>query len=116
MELDQLDRKPRWRRKGRPRKAKAIPRLLSPATEEAITRFRKWKEPDEVLPGRFGLRVFLLRIRQGMTQQDLAARAGLSTSAIKKIEGGRSDDGVRLNNVFAIRRALGVTMAELVPG
>lgn len=54
-----------------------------------------------------------LRRRRGLTQEDLAERAKLSLSVVKKIEGGRS---ARMETYHQLARALGVqTMVFVAP-
>jgi len=52
-----------------------------------------------------GAQIRDLRRRRGLTQEDLAAKAGLSRDVIKKIESGGS---ARMSTYHAIARALGV--------
>jgi transcriptional regulator with XRE-family HTH domain len=58
-------------------------------------------------------RVRQARERAGLSQQALAVRAGLSLSALVKIEGGRNEDP-RLSTVRALSAALGVAIDDLV--
>lgn len=55
--------------------------------------------------GTIGAQIRDLRRRRGLTQEDLAAKAGLSRDVIKKIESGGS---ARMSTYHAIARALGV--------
>ncbi|MFE4664622.1 helix-turn-helix domain-containing protein [Streptomyces sp. NPDC056716] len=47
-----------------------------------------------------------LRRARGLSQEQLAHRAGLSVGPVRRIEQG--DDGVRMETLHAIARALGV--------
>jgi transcriptional regulator with XRE-family HTH domain len=53
------------------------------------------------------------RLRQGLTQPQLAARAGLSRFTITRLETGKHQPTRAVKTVLAI--ALGVTPAELFP-
>jgi transcriptional regulator with XRE-family HTH domain len=53
-----------------------------------------------------------LRTAAGLTQQDLAVKAGLSMSAVAHLEGGRIPDP-RLSTLKALARALGVSLDDL---
>ncbi len=53
------------------------------------------------------------RAMLGMTQADLAARAGLSATALNSIERGASDP--RASNLAAIQRALEAAGVEFIP-
>jgi transcriptional regulator with XRE-family HTH domain len=61
-----------------------------------------------------GLGSMIRRIREsrGMTLEDLAHRAELTTNFIVSIENGERD--VALTTVFALANGLGVTMGELM--
>ncbi|GAB3444229.1 helix-turn-helix domain-containing protein [Streptomonospora sediminis] len=62
-----------------------------------------------------GDRVAELRNRRGLTQEQLADRAGLSVNLIRKIEQNRG--GARMESYHAIARAMGViTLMFAVPG
>jgi transcriptional regulator with XRE-family HTH domain len=58
-----------------------------------------------------GLAVRQLREQRSLTQEDIAHEAGLTTSAISKIERGHSNPS--WSTVRSIAVALGVTTAEL---
>jgi transcriptional regulator with XRE-family HTH domain len=60
----------------------------------------------------FGSRVRELRVKVGISQADLAHRAGLHPTYISGIERGRRNVG--LLNIIALSRALGVQPAELL--
>ena len=49
----------------------------------------------------------------GMTQQDLAVKAGLSVSNLSQIEQGKKEDP-RISTVSALARTLGVTVDQLL--
>ena len=59
------------------------------------------------------LRLKRLRDAAGLTQQELANRAGLSISAVVQIEGGRKNDP-RLSTLHALALGLGVPVTELI--
>ncbi|MGW2086642.1 helix-turn-helix domain-containing protein [Streptomyces sp. NPDC001880] len=48
----------------------------------------------------------------GLSQEQLAHRAGLSVGPVRKIEQG--DDGVRMETLHALARALGVKTSNLM--
>jgi len=58
-----------------------------------------------------GKRLKALRRRRGMTQSDLARRAGLSLGYLARLELGRHDPS--LTTVRKLARALKVTVADL---
>jgi transcriptional regulator with XRE-family HTH domain len=53
-----------------------------------------------------------LRTAAGLTQQQLAVKAGLSMSAVAHLEGGRIPDP-RVSTLLALAKALGVTLDQL---
>lgn len=59
---------------------------------------------------RFGLGIRALRRRRGWTQDKLAAEAGISRSAIQRVERGRADD-VAVEKLMRITAALGATIS-----
>ena len=59
---------------------------------------------------RFGLGIRALRRRRGWTQEKLAAEAGISRSAIQRIERGHADD-VAVEKLMRITAALGATIS-----
>lgn len=65
--------------------------------------------PDETL----ARAVRLLRRERGLTQPQLAAKAGIGEATVKRIERG---DGARRSTVRALARALGVRESELIEG
>jgi transcriptional regulator with XRE-family HTH domain len=60
----------------------------------------------------FKERLRTLRLKAGLTQMDLATAAGLTLSAITKIEAGEIANP-RFNTVKALAKALGCTLDEL---
>lgn len=65
-------------------------------------------EPKEVLASN----VRRLRTSTGLSQEELAARAGLHRTYISSVERGQRN--VSLENIFAIARALGCDPRELI--
>jgi transcriptional regulator with XRE-family HTH domain len=63
-----------------------------------------------------GERVRGARKRQGLTQHELAAAAGVSVSLVRKLEQGDYDNGLRLETAHRLAVALGVTTSALVAG
>ncbi len=61
---------------------------------------------------RFGSRLRRLRQSQGLTQERLAERAGVSPDSVRRIETGRTNPSLVFLSDLA--RGLGVTVAELV--
>ena len=62
---------------------------------------------------RIGARIVMLRKQAGMTQEELANRAGLQRTHVGRIEAGRY--AVTLETVQAIAQALGMTVDIVVP-
>jgi XRE family transcriptional regulator, fatty acid utilization regulator len=58
-------------------------------------------------------RITELRLAAGMTQQELAVKAGLSISNLSQIEQGKRKDP-RISTVSALAAALGVDVTELL--
>ena len=63
---------------------------------------------------RFGERVRKLRLERGLTQEALAARAGLHSTYVGGIE--RGERNVGLDNIIKLARALGEHPAALFSG
>ncbi len=63
--------------------------------------------------GTLGERLGMMRRLCGLTQEQLAEKAGLSISAVRKLEHGRRD-GVRMATLTALAGALGVEAGELL--
>lgn len=61
---------------------------------------------------RIALAVLQIRLAQGLSQRELAERAGLSRSRIKRIE--RLQDPLRLSTLAAVAKGLGVDPVVLV--
>lgn len=62
----------------------------------------------------FGARVRFLRQQAGLSQERLAAKAGLHTTYISGVE--RGEYNVSLQNIVKLARALGVPVTELFGG
>ena len=60
---------------------------------------------------RFGERVRKLRQSKGLSQEDLAFKAGMHRTYLGGIERGERNPSLR--NIAAIAKALGVTLSEL---
>ena len=63
-------------------------------------------------PKRFGERLKALRERRGLTQEALAAKAGVARAYVARLEIGRHDPS--LSRLHALARALGVKVSKLV--
>jgi transcriptional regulator with XRE-family HTH domain len=61
------------------------------------------------------MRLKRLREAAGLTQQELANRAGLSISAVTQTEGGQKKDP-KLSTLVALARVLGVSLDEVAGG
>lgn len=68
---------------------------------------------DRQFSQRFGERLRALRVARGLSQEDLAAAAGLHRTHISLIE--RNKRSVRLETVQRLAVALGVQPSELIP-
>lgn len=62
----------------------------------------------------FGRNVCLVRQRRGQSQEQLAARSGLSRDTIHKLEGGKRSP--RLATLLTLADTLGVDPCELLKG
>jgi transcriptional regulator with XRE-family HTH domain len=62
----------------------------------------------------FGRNLCLVRRRCGYSQEQLAARAGLSRDTIHKLEGGKRSP--RLGTLLVLADTLGVSPCELLEG
>jgi transcriptional regulator with XRE-family HTH domain len=74
---------------------------------------RKVKIEHEEIVARFARRLRQLRVERGMTQAELAARAGVTTTYVSKLEGAGAAPGIDL--VARLARALGTTNHDLLP-
>ena len=63
-------------------------------------------------PSEIGNRLLTLRLAGGLTQAELAEKAGLSTRTYADIE--RGDSGTRLESILRICEALNVTPNDIV--
>jgi len=61
-----------------------------------------------------GARIRELRNALGLSQEELAERAGLHRTYLGAVE--RGERNVSLDNILAISRALGVTASDLLKG
>jgi transcriptional regulator with XRE-family HTH domain len=62
---------------------------------------------------RFGQRLREIRSRKGISQEELAERAGLHRTYVSSVE--RGERNISIVNIENLARALGVTLAELMP-
>jgi transcriptional regulator with XRE-family HTH domain len=62
----------------------------------------------------FGTNLRRARTQSGLSQMELAGRAGLSVSQIYRLETGRRDP--RLRTIISLGRALGIDGADLLRG
>ena len=65
-------------------------------------------DPDDIPPGlvaRLGHNLKAARLRAGLTQQELAARAGVALAFLAQIESGASDPDLRM--LGALAKAVG---------
>jgi len=60
------------------------------------------------------MRIQLLRLERGYTQEELALRSGVSRNVLMDVEHGRR--GLLHERLFDIARALGVSASELLEG
>ncbi len=72
------------------------------------------EEQKQKTRDRMGLRIATLRKMQGMTQEQLADKAGIQRTHLSRIEAGKYD--VTLCVVQAIAEALGMTVDIIDPG
>jgi transcriptional regulator with XRE-family HTH domain len=66
------------------------------------------------IPERFGRRLRELRAERGLSQEGLAARAGLDRTYISGVE--RGSRNISLSNVGRLAKALGVRLQDLLKG
>jgi transcriptional regulator with XRE-family HTH domain len=63
-----------------------------------------------------GERIRARREALGLSQAELAARAGIDISTFSKLENGRSGDrGPTLSRLYQVARALRIPAADLIP-
>jgi transcriptional regulator with XRE-family HTH domain len=62
---------------------------------------------------RFGQHLRALRLRQGISQEELAAEAGLHRTYVSSVE--RGERNISLVNIGRLARALGVPLREMLP-
>lgn len=62
----------------------------------------------------FSQNVRKARVAKGLSQEDLAELAGLHRNYVGGVE--RSERNISIDNMAKLARALGTTIAELVPG
>lgn len=67
---------------------------------------------DELLLKRFGDRLRQLRLSKGLTQEETAARSGLSRSYYTQVETGRRN--VALLNLYKLAQCLEIPLHELL--
>ncbi len=60
----------------------------------------------------FGDKVRTVRMKQGLSQEELAARAGVHRTYIGMIE--RAEKNITLKNIDKIAKALGVSISDLL--
>ncbi len=61
-----------------------------------------------------GMRIQMLRLERGYTQEELALRSGVSRNVLMDVEHGRR--GLLHERLFDIAKALGVSASELLEG
>lgn len=74
---------------------------------ENISRFR-----DEFIA--VGLKIGYIRRQKGMTQEQLAEKAGISMGFLSQIEAPNLAVGISLATLFSLAYALGVPVSKLV--
>lgn len=68
----------------------------------------------QILLHAIGHKITVLRTANGLTQKQLAYRAGISASYLGKLENGRHIEGVSLEILYQIAYALGVETYQLL--
>jgi transcriptional regulator with XRE-family HTH domain len=71
-----------------------------------------YKIRDKKLMKKFGAHLRMVRIDAGLSQPQLANKAGIELSQISRIELGKTDP--TMSTVSIIAKALGITLSELV--
>lgn len=69
---------------------------------------------DETVVGEIGARIRVLRLAEGLAQESLAQRAGISVGTLHNLESGRS---VQLSSLLRVLRVVGnfAALNDLVP-
>lgn len=62
---------------------------------------------------RFGRKLREIRSQKGISQEELAERAGLHRTYVSSVE--RGERNISIMNIEKLARALGVTLADLMP-
>ena len=62
---------------------------------------------------RFGHKLREVRLQKGISQEELAERAGLHRTYVSSVE--RGERNISLVNIENLARALGVALSELMP-
>jgi len=70
------------------------------------------RESTNVYRAAFGQRVHAARMALGLSQEALAAKAGLHRTYIGSVE--RGERNISLDNIHALARALGVEASDLL--
>lgn len=65
------------------------------------------------LPARFGANLRKVRLAKGISQEDLAEQADLHRTYVSSVE--RGERNVTLETIEKLAKALGVSMAKLMP-
>lgn len=63
---------------------------------------------------KFGQKVREERLKQGLSQEELAAKAGVHRTYIGMIE--RAEKNITLSNIAKVAQALGLSVSELTEG
>jgi transcriptional regulator with XRE-family HTH domain len=63
---------------------------------------------------KFGQKVREERQKQGLSQEELAAKAGVHRTYIGMIE--RAEKNITLTNIYKVAQALGISISELTKG
>jgi transcriptional regulator with XRE-family HTH domain len=87
---------------------------MAPFYAVAVPASAKWVGTMADLPENLGRRIGDLRLKFGLTQQELADRVGISRTALSHVEAGMSDPGER--TVALIAGVFKVEPHELVEG
>jgi len=89
--------------------------VIDATAPRAARRTSAKRVDDALLEQRaFAANLIRLRLAAGLTQDELAAKSGISQSNISALENSTWEP--RLSTIFALARAFGVAPATLVPG